>query len=249
MILRLIGLNLITGRILDSSTSISRIEKIGDRLTMIGTIHVDPASAKLAYSTILRLRPQVVALELDEARLAALARNHRGNSLVGGFSFLVMMLLERFAGEVTGSAPGAEMLQAVEAARNVGSQVQFVDLPIWSTISSIRKLSLSEKVKLGLDSLISMIFLPFARPDFSRLTEDIENQIRMFRQRYPELARILIDQREEYMANRIQSIMDSTTGPVVVVVGYGHMKSLARRLEMTRTRQGFSSTLTWTLPG
>lgn len=225
------------------------IEDIGERLSIIGTVHVDPQSARLASQTILQLRPQVVALELDEARLAALTQpGARGNALAGGLSFLVMALLEKFAGNLTGSAPGGEMLQAVHASQLVGSSIQFVDLPISTTITAIRKLSLSEKLKLGLDSLVSITMLPLARLSFSGITEDMDTQIRLFRRRYPELGRILIDQREEYMTRRIEDIMNSTTGRVVVIVGYGHMKSLARRLESVKNRAGFSTTMSWMVP-
>jgi pheromone shutdown protein TraB len=185
-------------------------------------------------------------LELDEARLAALTQTgNRGNALAGGLSFLVMVLLEKFAGNLTGSAPGGEMLQAAEAAQRVGSSIQFIDLPISITISAIRKLSFSEKLKLGLDSLVSITMLPLAKLSFSRITEDMETQIGLFRRRYPELGRILIDQREEYMTRRIEDIMDSTAGRVIVIVGYGHMKSLARRLVSVKRRVGFSTTTSW----
>src|SRR5256712_12667666 len=99
----------------------SAIEKVGERLSLIGTIHVDPKSASFARETILRLKPEVVALELDEGRLVALQNPDRASGRGGGGSFLAMMLLERFAGEMTGSPPGQEMLQAVEAAKAIGA--------------------------------------------------------------------------------------------------------------------------------
>ena len=48
-------------------------------------------------------------------------------------SFLTMALLEKFAGQITGSPPGTEMLEAARAAKAVGSRVEFIDLPITST--------------------------------------------------------------------------------------------------------------------
>jgi pheromone shutdown protein TraB len=233
---------------MESSTS---VESVTDRLTLIGTIHVSAESGKLVSDTILRLKPRIVALELDEGRLSALMTPNASNRnpLRAGMSFLFIALLEKFAGEITGSAPGAEMLRAVEAARMVGSQIQFIDLPIQRTISAIRTLSRKEKMKLGLDSIVSIFFFPFAKLNMSRLSNEIENQISLFRQRYPDLSRILIDEREQYMARRLQELHDSTSGLIVAVVGYGHMKSLARVLHKTlQPRQSYSSTITWTLP-
>jgi len=156
-----------------------------------------------------------------------------------------MMLLERFAGEMTGSPPGSEMLRAVEAARAVGARVEFVDLPIGQTVGSLRKLPLKEKVRLGVDSLVSVTLLPFGGFNLSKLTENLEEQLRLFRLRYPELSRLLLDVREEHMVARIRDILYFTTGQVIAVVGYGHMKSLARGLNSVRTKPAFSSSITW----
>src|SRR5216117_210413 len=226
----------------------SAIEKIGDRLSLIGTIHVDPKSASFARETILRLRPDVVALELDEGRLAALEDPGRATGRGGGGSFLAMMLLERFAGEMTGSPPGQEMLRAVEAARAVGARVAFVDLPIGMTVGSLRKLPLREKVRLGVDSLVSIALLPFGGFNLSKLTENLEEQLRLFRMRYPELSKILLDAREEFMVARIRDLMYSSAGQVVAVVGYGHLKSLTKALASIQTKPAYSTTVTWNMP-
>ncbi len=188
-----------------------------------------------------------MALELDEARLAALQNPERARGRAGGASFLAMMMLERFAGEVTGSPPGTEMVRAIEAARSVGSRVEFIDLPITATVASLRRLPLKEKVRLGVDSLLSIMLLPFGGLSLSKVTENMEEQLRVFRLRYPELSRLLLDVREEQMVKRIRDIMDSTTGPVVAVVGFGHMKSLASKLGSISERPSFSAKITWQL--
>jgi pheromone shutdown protein TraB len=208
---------------------------------------VDPKSASFARDTILRLRPEVVALELDEGRLMVLENPGRATGRGGGGSFLAMMLLERFAGEMTGSPPGSEMLRAAEAARTVGARVQFIDLPIGMTVGSLRKLPLKEKVRLGVDSLISLALLPFGGFNMSKLTEDLEAQLRLFKIRYPELSRLLLDVREEHMVTRLRDIMYFTTGQVVAVVGYGHMKSLARAIGSIQAKPAYSTSLTWSM--
>src|SRR5437879_11261661 len=106
----------------------------------------------------------------------------------GGGSFLAMMLLERFAGEMTGSPPGQEMLRAAEAARAVGARVAFVDLPVGMTVGSLRKLPLREKVRLGVDYLVSILLLPFGGLNLSKLTDNLEEQFRLFRLRYPDFS-------------------------------------------------------------
>jgi pheromone shutdown protein TraB len=206
---------------------------------------VDPKSASFARETILRIKPEVVALELDEGRLMALQNPDRASGRGGGGSFLAMMLLERFAGEMTGSPPGQEMLRAVEAARAVGARVAFVDLPIGMTVGSLRKLPLREKVRLGLDSVVSIALLPFGGFNLSKLTENLDEQLRLFRLRYPELSRLLLDVREEFMAARIRDIMYSTVGQVVAVVGYGHLRSLSKSLAHLQSTPVYSTRVTW----
>ncbi len=158
-----------------------------------------------------------------------------------------MMLLERFAGEITGSPPGTEMVRAIEAAHSVRSRVEFIDLPIATTVASLRKLPLREKARLGVDSLLSIILLPISGLSLSKVTENMEEQLRVFRVRYPELSRLLLDVREEQMIKRLRDIMYSTTGQVVAVVGFGHMKSLANALISISDRPAFSTTITWQL--
>ena len=206
------------------------MERVGDRLTIIGTVHVDPASASLVRETIIRLKPEVVALELDQARLMALENPRAQRSRGAGLSFLTMALLEKYAGRLTGSAPGTEMLEAARATQQVGSKVAFIDLPITNTAAALKKLPRMEKAKLVVDGLASLVVLPFSGLNWSKVSEDLDSQIEAFRKRYPVLSKILIDSREEYMVKGLKWIMDHTSGQVVAVVGFGHRAPLARAL-------------------
>src|SRR2546427_9019251 len=212
---------------------------------MIGTVHVDPASATSVRDTILRMNTEVVALELDAARLMALENPKAQSGRGAGLSFLTMALLERFAGQMTGSPPGTEMLEAARAAMAVGSRVEFIDLPIANTGAALRKLPRKEKARLVVDALASLVVLPFSRINWSKLTEDMESQIEAFRKRYPVLSGILIDTREEYMTNRLKMVMGSTTGQVLAVVGFGHRASLAKALAGDMEGPGFTTSLSW----
>ncbi len=224
------------------------VERLGDRLTLIGTIHVDPASAAAVRDTIQHLRPEVVALEIDQSRLYALQNPGLARVSTGpGISFLAMVLLEKFAGQLTGSAPGTEMLYAVGAARHVGARMELVDLPVHNTISGLRRLPLKERFRLAVDSIASLILLPFGKADFSSLTENIDEQLQLFRSRYPSLSRLLLDAREDYMVTRIKRILDTTTGQVVVVVGFGHLASLSKRLAGYVGKPAYSTSLSWSL--
>lgn len=221
---------------------------MGKRVVLVGTIHVDPASISLVRETVQSVMPEVVALELDRDRLRALENPAAGRpSLSSGLSFLTMALLERFAGELTGSSPGSEMLEAARMARLVGAVVETIDRPIGITAMGIRRLPLKEKIRLGADGLASLILLPFGASSLSELTEDIDNQLRIFRARYPRLSGLLLDEREQYMVNRFRQILAETTGRIVGVVGFGHLSTIAKALEGYEDRAGLSTSLSWTV--
>jgi pheromone shutdown protein TraB len=206
---------------------------------------VDPASATSVRDAIVGLKPEVVALELDEGRMMALENPKAQRGRGAGVSFLTMALLERFAGQMTGSPPGTEMLEAAKAAMMVGSRVEFIDLPIVSTAAALRKLPRKEKTRLVVDGIASLVVLPFSRINWSKVTEDLEPQMGTFRKRYPVLSRILIDSREEFMINRLKQVMDSTTGQVLAVVGFGHKASLARALAGYMEGSGHTTGFSW----
>src|SRR5438876_10735097 len=144
---------------------------------MVGTGQVGPASATAVRDSIVALKPEGVALELDEARMMALENPKAQRGRGAGVAFLTMALLERFAGQMTGSPPGTEMLEAAKAARAIGSRVEFIDLPITNTGAALRKLPRKEKVRLVVDALASLVVLPFSRINWSKVTEDMESQI------------------------------------------------------------------------
>ncbi len=221
---------------------------VGKRVTLVGTIHVDPASTSLVGETIRSIIPETVALELDRERLRALENPDSARpSLSSGASFLTMALLEKFAGQLTGSSPGSEMLEAVRAARLVGANIELIDRPIGITVAGIRKLPLREKIRLGVDGLASLVLLPFGALDLSKLAEDINSQLGVFRNRYPRLSHLLLDEREQYMVDRIKQILTETSGRVVGVVGLGHLSTIAKALEGFKEGPTYSASMRWTL--
>ena len=215
---------------------------MGERLVILGTIHVDPSSASQAGEIVARLKPSVVALELDESRYRALRtdpevarrmrREHGDRVTWSGVPILLISLLERFAGNLTGSPPGKEMVRAADEARRVGAILSLIDLPIDRTIGMLKTIPLNEKLKLVADSLASLVVMPFGggRENLGELADGVMNHLDTFRGRYPVLSRLLIDTREEHMVDQIKNLLDGTSGKVVVIVGLGHMASLAKKL-------------------
>jgi len=197
---------------LSSTSGSPRVVRVGERLVIVGTVHVDPSSVREARNTIREVNPSVVALELDQGRLNALVQQESGTARPGkswsGLSVLLLGLLERVAGQLTGSMPGKEMLGAAEEAGRIGARIALVDMPIEQTVGLLRKIPVGEKVKLGMDSLASLVILGFGftsigggigtgLEELSTGGETLARNIGSFRKRYPTMSRLLIDTREK----------------------------------------------------
>ncbi len=220
--------------------------KVG-RLFIMGVAHVDKMSVERVRSTIHRECPSVVALELCEGRLAAL-KSHEDRSLSWNRNILFWLfeVLERTIGKELGVSPGTEMLEASEAAQEMGARLELIDMPISQVASCIDDLPFSEKVKLFIDGIATLfgLILPWrGKPSLPMNPDEVLIE---FRDRYPTLYECLVEDRNRHMAVRLRSILFNTTGLVVAVVGLGHMKWLVQEF-MRFEQQGNGYSFGWTI--
>ena len=179
----------------------------------------------------------MVAVELDEERLFALRDPDRGkldSPLHSGLLPWMMALLERSVGSLTEVFPGSEMLEAVEEADRVGAKTIMIDRPIESTLEEIRDIPLLEKLKIGFDVMGALFAISRKRDTTKLMKTGLDEMMAEFRVKYPTLFRILVEERDRYMADRLQQILDSTTGHVIAVVGFGHVNGIKQQIAMNR---------------
>ena len=178
--------------------------------------------------------PDVVALELDRERWAALrapVRPRRGPLLLR----LLASLQERL-GEMWGAPPGSDMLAAGRTAQWLGVRVALVDLPVGPTLQRAwRALDWRERLALvrELAPLLAGADLLMTGPataDNPIATGDFSRELAEFAHRFPSLQRELIDRRDRYMARRLVALLRDGQR-VAAVVGEGHLAGLARRLD------------------
>jgi pheromone shutdown-related protein TraB len=145
---------------------------------------------------------------------------------------LLLVSYQRKIGSQLGVTPGAELLEAVEAARDLEIPVSLCDRNIRITmLRAWRSMSLWQRSKL-VSGLVAGIF------EESELTEEdlrelrkhdvlseLLNELAGF---MPTLKTVLIDERDAYLAQRIR---ESTGNRVVAVVGAGHVEGICRLLE------------------
>lgn len=222
------------------------LKKLDDRLILVGVAHVLPKSMAEVQATILREQPEVVGVELCPARYLLLTSGaRRGAEAVptGGFQIALLnrllYFLQRRVARQTGMPAGEEMLTAVRSARKTGARVELIDRDINVTLQRlIGRMKTREKFRLGAELLLSL--LPFGqRIELERVTEEqiVEQLLSSLKQSSPTAYEVLIRERDEYMAAKIEKLLVASSGKVVCVVGAGHVPGLYRRLS-ARTREG-----------
>ena len=203
------------------------------RLTIVGTTHVDRSSIERVRKVIAEMHPSVVAVELDEERLWALKdpdRDKVGSPLSSGLLPWLLALLERSAGSLTEVFPGTEMLEAIEAGQRSGAQVAMIDKPIGVILEEVKRIPLLEKTRIGIDILTALLSIVGRQKTAQLKGVDIQKLLTEFDAKYPTLSRILVAERNRYMANRLRETLESTPGVVVAVVGLGHVNGIAQNM-------------------
>ncbi|NYT05952.1 MAG: TraB/GumN family protein [Methanomicrobiales archaeon] len=211
-------------------------------IRLVGTAHVSQKSVEEVRAAIADFTPDVVAVELDAGRYAALRREGPEPSVSevlqgGNFSQLLVQwllsYLQRRIGMDAGVEPGAEMLAAIEAAKEQQIPVALVDRDIRITLMRFwRTMSFPEKARMVAALLASVAGIGGEEIDIDSLTEQdvITAALEEFRKYAPHGARALIDERDAYLAHQLIAL-GHRHERVLGVVGAGHVRGIVRYIE------------------
>ncbi len=162
---------------------------------------------------------------------------------------LSLRLLSRFQERVAESYKvqvGEEMLAAAEAARDLGARIALIDMDARIAFQRfLRSMGLWERIKffglllgaaIGVDLGSSTV-----EDELKRFDEDSAGYLEAFGKEFPAAKRVLIDERNSYMAGRIKRVCEDHAR-VVAVIGDGHVDGIVRELkgwdpEVVRLRQ------------
>jgi pheromone shutdown protein TraB len=198
-------------------------------ITLVGVGHVFQISGQVRR-VIHERGANAVCVELDARRYQALIQEDKGRKVPFSYRMLSMFqkrLARQFGGEV-----GHEMLTAIEAAREVGADALFIDVDAGVLFNRLwRQMPPREKMRLFLSSFIGL-FASKERVerDLEDFQENEEKYLDAFEQQLPTLKKVLIDDRNQLMASRIEMAEDRY-GSVVAVIGDGHVEGIKRLLE------------------
>lgn len=209
-------------------------------ITLVGTAHVSKESVREVQDAIARVKPAVVAVELDENRRKALV-DKKGfeetpitDLLKGGRgSFILAQTLlasyQRRMGAKEGVEPGAEMLAALQTADAHGAKVALVDRDIGITLRRAYGLmTFREKMRLTWELMKSVLGTDDEGGEVevaAMLHEDVlSTMMAELAAMAPTVANVLIHERDVYLADRIHQA--AKDGHVVAVLGAGHLKGV-----------------------
>lgn len=222
--------------------NITRIEYGEKELILIGTAHVSKASAEQVKEVIEVEQPDSVCIELDAQRYESVTQGSKWKEtdifqvIKDKKASLLLMNLaissfqNRLADQF-GIKPGQEMIQGIASAKEAGAELVLADRNIQVTFSRIwGNIGFMGKAQL----LTSVFFSIFSKETISE--EDLEKMksqdtlnavMNDFTQSFPKLKEPLIDERDQYLA---QKIKEAPGKKIVAVLGAAHIPGIIKEV-------------------
>ncbi|MDR2344036.1 MAG: TraB/GumN family protein [Spirochaetaceae bacterium] len=219
----------------------------GREIILIGTAHISRESIDEVRDVILRERPDIVCIELDNGRFEAMTHKDSWAKLDiikviregKGFLLIANLVLSSFQyrlGDDLGVKPGEEMRAAVDAAVELGVPYSFCDRDVQQTLRRAwSKCGFWDKCKL-LAGLLSSAFtvekLSEAEIEDLKKQSELDGMMKELADYLPPVKETLIDERDRYLAAKIW--LDASgdgNRKAVAVVGAGHLEGIRTYIE------------------
>ncbi len=229
--------------LLQNSTDIHITEYQNKQIILVGTAHISPQSAQIVEEAILFYKPNIVCLELDKKRFEALTQKKHWESLnfkqiikekklATLFVQLVLSSYQSRMGKQLKTEPGLEMLKGKDIAESQNIPIVLCDREVGITLRRTwRKTPFFKKMSL-IGALFSSLF-DSSKIDESKINElkkkDLmSNMMEELGQYLPTIKKILIDERDIYLAEKIKSQSQKV---ILAVVGAGHVLGMLEQFK------------------
>ena len=216
------------------------IVEVDESLRILGTAHVSSESVELVRNQIKEWKPELVAVELCPSRMAALIEPETLDSddllkiIKEGRSAMILLqsalaAQQRKMGLSSGEKPGAELLAAVNAAEDADIPVEMIDRDVVITLRRAwRKMGFFEKWRI-LNALLWEEEEDSAPiEEVLRDSDLLSSMMEEAREVAPRAGEVLIDERDTFLAGRIQQIRGK--GRILAVIGAGHLSGVVNNL-------------------
>ena len=220
--------------------SVNNIVEIDDGLRILGTAHVSSESVELVRNQIEEWGPDLVAVELCPSRMAALTEPESLDSedllkiIKEGRSAMILLqsalaAQQRRMGISSGEKPGAELLAAVNAAEESDIPVEMLDRDVVITLRRAwRKMGIIEKWRILNALLWEEDDEEVSIDEVLGNSDLLSSMMEEAREVAPRAGEVLIDERDAFLAGRIQQIRGK--GKVLAVIGAGHLSGVVQNL-------------------
>ncbi|WP_391559178.1 TraB/GumN family protein [Robertmurraya sp.] len=223
--------------------NITRIHLDGKEYILIGTAHVSKHSAEQVKEVIETEKPDAVCVELDKQRYQSITDGNKWKEMdiiqvikEKKASLLLMNLAissfqNRMANQF-GIKAGQEMIQGIESAKETGAtlvladrNIQITFARIWGGIGLKGKALLLSQVIAGIFSKESITEEELEKMKSQDTLQAILNE---FTETFPRLKKPLIDERDQYLA---QKIKEAPGEKIVAVLGAAHVPGIKEEIK------------------
>ncbi len=225
---------------------VHRVALDGREFLLVGTAHISRESVDLVRAVIEAERPDAVCIELDAQRFQALSQKRRFDSLdlkqvirsrqlAPLIANLLLASYQKRLGGALGVMPGTELMEAARTAERLGIPMSLCDRDVRVTLRRAwAAMSFWKKTRLLSEFLASAFDQPeLDEAELRRLREGdvLSEMMAELGEAMPQLKRVLIDERDTYLSQRIRE----TEGQrIVAVVGAGHVEGMRAALTAGR---------------
>ncbi|MBZ0200264.1 MAG: TraB/GumN family protein [Ignavibacteriaceae bacterium] len=230
----------------DYGTDVNFINLDEREIIIIGTAHISRQSADTVREVIENEKPDTVCIELDAQRYKALSEKKRWESLdlknlikEKQLSTLIVNILlssyQKKLGEKLGVMPGTELLEAANTAKENNIPISLCDREIRITLRRAwNSMSFWQKIKLmggGFAGIFEKQELTEEKLQEIRQKDVVSELMAELGKSMPVLKRVLLDERDTYLA---QKIYKSEGKKIVAVVGAGHVNGIIEAINEKR---------------
>lgn len=211
-------------------------------ILIVGTAHVSQASIDEVKATLEEIRPDAIAIELDEERYQSMtqAKKWEDTDIVSiikqkktGF-LLAQMILSSYQRKIANQfqlKAGDEMNTAIQFAQQENIRLLKIDRSIQVTLMRVwRSLNFWAKMNLLSEGILSFFEPNVEVKDIEALKESdlLASALDQISHQFPQIAETLIFERDRVMAERLRRAQGSV---IVAVVGAAHVPGILKAIE------------------
>ncbi|MPW27270.1 TraB family protein [Alkalibaculum sp. M08DMB] len=233
--------------------NVHRLNYLDKEIILIATAHVSKNSAEEVRQVIEREKPDSVCIELDEGRYKSLKEKDKwkNTDIVKiikekkvGFMFTNILLsnYQRKIAEQFNISAGQEMIQGIESSEEIGSNLVLADRDIQITFSRVwRGVSFWGKIKLMGSILFSLIDdEDISEEDLEKMKQEdmLNSALSELSDSFPGLKTYLVDERDQYLANKIKN---SPGSKIIAVLGAAHVPGIKKEIFIEQNMEEIST--------